>query len=329
MKRRQQRAVTPVWAKAIEVTKRADVLLVTGRGHLSTHIDPRNQDPAEIAGLDLYSRVARYRKRQLTSKKGTTEAGIYQFADANDDNKLVEFVSEFGPVWGDVQPSTERDSAIKLIVEQDLSRLRNEQRIFAAVVELLSQINRNAKADLRKVVRAMASIAPPMQLPRSLPRDFPKIEVRDWNEHEFDDYDTLDYMSVASYATIAIFLLTERETPEHEKRYSVLNYAHLALCEVLNAHPPELVPFGNEAIELPRISDKGIRAALYFKLRLEYLAQRSIGTCLKCGGHFPVLKRGARACSEACRRALRNQKYWNKHKKDLNRNRRQQRATRR
>jgi len=53
-------------------------------------------------------------------------------------------------------------------------------------------------------------------------------------------------------------------------------------------------PTAGNASDRPR----GIRSVLYFELRLDYLAGRQVGKCQNCGGHFPILKRGARACSE-------------------------------
>ena len=91
---------------------------------------------------------------------------------------------------------------------------------------------------------------------------------------------------------------------------------------VLNECPPRLIPFEGEVIELATVPDEGIRPAIYNVLRRDYLAQRAIGTCLHCGNHFPVYKRGTQGCSEPCRRALRNQKYWNKSKATINAERR-------
>ena len=111
--------------------------------------------------------------------------------------------------------------------------------------------------------------------------------------------------------------------PTPKKAASILPWAHKALCMLLNECPPKLVPFDGEVIELPIVPDEGIRDAIYWQLRRDYLAQRAIGNCLNCGGHFPIHKRGARACSETCRRALRNRKYWSKKKNTVNRNRRE------
>jgi hypothetical protein len=316
-------AFTPVWAQEIEVEDQGDVFLVTGRGHLPGPLDVRAVNPTEISGLDLFARFERYAKRQRTKKHGSTEAGIYQFADASDDKKLLAFIKEHGPVWGEVRSSKyDEDGICSLVVAQDRNRLRRQQEIFAAAVELLRQVNRNAKADLEAIVRAMARISSLPQLPRWLPDDR-RISLQ------------LDHLLAADpddffgpWSLIATMLLFSKKISDREKREAVLSHAHLMLCDLFNRYPPRMVPVRGQPIELPNVTQSGILEALYFKLRLDYQAGRAIGTCLHCGGHFPVLKRGARACGEACRRALRNQKYWEKHSKELNRNRRKHGAER-
>src|SRR5215472_1309865 len=204
MKRRKQLIVAPVWAREIEVEEQGDMLLVTGRGHLSGPLEGWDASASDISPLDLLARFTRYARRQRTKKPGATEAGVYQFADAIDDKKRLTFVQEFGPVWGDVRSARDEENGeLTLTVAQDQRRLQREQKVFAAAVELLGQVNRNAKADLEVIVVAMAQIAPPPQLPR-LPRHFPPIEAHDWNEHHLDDLQTMDYMLVGFYAMIAI-----------------------------------------------------------------------------------------------------------------------------
>jgi hypothetical protein len=110
-----------------------------------------------------------------------------------------------------------------------------------------------------------------------------------------------------------------------DKKSAALFWSNLALCTVFNGYPSKLIPYNGEVFEMPEVDDKGIRNAIYWQLRRDYLAQRAIGTCLHCGSHFPVYKRGTQGCSEPCRRALRNQKYWSKSKATINADRREKR----
>jgi hypothetical protein len=292
VKQPRLRLITPVWAQQIEVERRGETLLVKGWGRIPDLIDAREVEPGQISQLDISRRFHRYVLRHLGEPK-TEDAGVYQFADADNDEKLVAFVEEFGPVWGDVRSSKyEENGTFTLTVAQTIKRLRNEQREFAATAKLLQQLNRNSQADSGIIAATMLDLHLP------------------------------------AYCRIMINNFLSTDGPIEKKTGSVLPWAHRALCMVLNEFPPKLVPFSGEVIELPDTCDEGIRNAIYYQLRRDYLAQRTIGTCLNCGGHFQVLKRGARACSESCRRTLRNQQYWSQNKSSVNRNRRKKRTGR-
>jgi len=286
------RLITPVWAQQIEVERQAETLLVTGWGRIPDPIDAREIEPVQISRLDIFQRFHRYVLRHLGETQ-KSDAGVYQFADAHDDEKLIAFVKEFGPVWGEVRSTKyEENGTFTLTVAQSMRRLRNEQREFAATAKLLQQVNRNSQADSAIMTDVMIDIHLP------------------------------------AYRRIMIDNFLSTDGPIEKKTGSVLPWAHRALCMVLNNYPPKLVPFNGDVIELPDTGDEGIRNAIYYQLRRDYLAQRTIGTCLNCGGHFSVYKRGTRGCSESCRRALRNQRYWSKHKKSVNRSRRKKRTDR-
>jgi hypothetical protein len=298
MKQAKLRAIVPVWAQRIEVEKRRDLLLITGWGHISSPIDTRKIEAGRISQLDLLKRFHRYVLSHLNKKGATADAGVYQFADATDDEKLVAFCQEFGPVWGEVRSRNYEDNGTDtLIVAQGMKRLRKEQRKFAATVRLLQQINRPGKANRSAVFDAMNDL-------RIID---PKV------------------LSMAWVLSEEIFSSARSDT---EKAAALLPVAHMVFCELLNDVPPKLAPLNGEVVELPYTRDEGIRNALYYPLRRDYLAQREIGTCLHCGGHFAVFKHGARGCSQTCRTALRNQKYWSENRETVNRSRRKKRTGR-
>jgi len=230
-------------------------------------------------------------------------------------------VEEFGPVWGKVVSSHfEDDSPRTLTVAQSLVQLRREQEIFAAAVKLMQQLNRNAKADPVVMLLAMARILPPQFRP---PDGFPTSKsCRNYVTPLPTGPNTMSYPVAVRFSAVAIDLWCSDGFPKADKKEAVIGLARQVLCDLLNQHSPVLVPIGGEVIELPVIANEGIIQALYFQLRLDFVAQRQIGICLNCGAHFPVLRRGAKACGAGCRTALRNQKYWDAHKKTINRNRR-------
>lgn len=293
MKQPKLRVITPVWAQQIEVKRQGNTLLVTGWGRIPAPVDAQDVRPEQVSKLEIFQRFHNYVLRNLSEKQATEDAGVYQFADATTDEKLIAFVEEFGPVWGKVRSSKyEENGTITLTVAQSMEWLRDEQNQFAAITKILQQVNQNSQADAKIIVAQMFEVS--------------------W---------------LSGYA---LALTSNCQYPDGpaDKEAPALFWANRALCMVLNGYPPKLVPYKGEVFEMPDMSEEGIRNAIYWQLRRDYLAQRAIGNCLNCNGHFPIYKRGARACSESCRRALRNQKYWSKKKNTVNRNRRKQRTRR-
>lgn len=297
MRQPKRLVVTPVWAQQIEVERQGNTLLVTGWGRIPDPFDAKEIASESIAKMDIFRRFRRYVLRHLSEKKTTEDAGVYQFADADTDEKLISFVKEFGPVWGEVRSTKYEDNGTMTIsVAQSMKLLRYHQEEFAAATRLLQLINQKR------------------------------------NTHTAEDcadvFTAIGRMHIPAFAQIVLdnFLLTEGSICQ--KAASILPWAHRALCMVLNEHHPKLIPFDDRAIELPVVQDEGIRDAIYWQLRQDYLAQRAIGTCLHCGGHFPIRRRGAQGCSGSCSRALRNEKYWNENKDSINRDRQGKRAGR-
>ena len=265
-------------------------------GRISNPIDTQKIAPEDISRLDILQQFRRYALRNLGKEQENENAGVYQFADAIDDEKLIDFCVAFGPIAGKVRKKFfHGPTTYMLTVAQSMKGLRDSQKKFAAAVELLQQINRNGRPDRASMLKAMQ--ASQMYHP-NIPSD-----IRSFIEDP------------ASLAGIDI--------PELKKAAFLLPLAKLTLCAILNEFPPQLVPVVGGVVELPRTRDEGIGDALYYPVRLDYIAEREIGTCLFCNGHFSVRKKGTLACSKSCRRALRNQRYWNQHKACINTERRQ------
>jgi hypothetical protein len=323
MKRESQRFISPVWAQIIETETHGDSVLVTGLGHIAGPIAAAEIPPEVIPRLDIFKRLRHYALRQLSTKRGGDTGSVYQFADATDDERLLAFVSEFGPVWGKVVSSPDEDGISRTVaVRQSLKSLRREQEIFSAAVKLLQQLNRNAKADPKEIIFAMTRIVPPGMRP---PDEFPRsVACPNFVTPLPPGPATMNYPVAVRFAALAIDLWCSDGVPADDKRPAVISLARQVLCDLLNQHGPVLVPVEGEVIEVPVMPNEGIREALYFQLRRDFLAHRQIGICLNCGSHFPVFRRGSKGCSKACSTALRNRKYWDTHKKSVNRNRRKQ-----
>jgi hypothetical protein len=282
--RSKAKAITPVWAQRIEVERQGDDLLVTGWGHIPSPLSSLRVPEKDHSKLDILQRLRRYALRHLGQHRENPE--VYQFAGATDDDKLIDFVGEFGPMSGEVlEYKPESGGTWTVTVRETLKALRREQRQFLGLVQIVQQVNRNTRADFDTLCHLLADL----EIDTTKPHDFFRM---------------------------ADALLARSQTPS--KSADLLPTAHWALCNLFSYHQPRLFPIDGEVIELPDVRPEGIQEALYFQLRHDYLAQREIGTCLHCGGHFPVFRHGTRGCKELCRRALRNNAYWTGHKETIN-----------
>ena len=316
-KRKSQTVFTPVWAQVIEVKREDDALLVRGWGHIPFHMSAGDVEPQQIAGIDLLEQFRRSALTRLSAKKGDNAAGIYQFADATDDDKIIAFVKEFGPIAGRVlHDEVDSEFGTKtLTVREEVAQLSRHHKIFCAATDLLGELNRNGRADPKVIVNAMMTIypAPKLFLPQDLPTEIDNLTV------PARPGTSPDVFNPWTWSMLAVRELIEDST---NARQRIVGYGHHALCQLLNCFPLSLVPAdGRQPIELPKIKREGIIDSLYYKLRLDYLAQRQLGVCLNCNGHFPIMRRGARACGDECARVLRNRKYWEKNHKKLNKKR--------
>jgi hypothetical protein len=320
-------AVTPVWAQQIQVERRKDSLLITGWNHFLFHLDGRVVDPVHLPKLDLLAKLRHYMLRNLKHRaEEAQDVGFYQFTEATDDEKLISFVESFGPFWGRIVEREGADEfmAPKLIVRQDLAELRWHQSRFAAAVRLLRELNRREApqkmADAwREMIIAMMTIypVPSAYMPKKgVPAAIAKLAA-------LNKPGTI--MSTEQPWLWSYLALAELASDKSEGRAGrIMEYAHRALCNLLNERPLMLIPAeGTMPVEMPCLQAQGIAGALYYRLRLDYLAGREVGTCLNCGCHFPVKKRGTRGCTPRCRRALKNFRYWSSNSKKINKDRRQ------
>ncbi|WP_263375553.1 hypothetical protein [Granulicella aggregans] len=237
--------------------------------------------------MDIFRHFRGYAVAHLGKDDPYFDGGVYEFAAADNDQKLVAFCEKFGPVCGDLLSlEYQGRGAFKLVVDQSLVQLRRERDRFFAAVRLLNQIRKGADADLNLTKEAIGNIR--------IDDDGTFGMVRFWDK------------------------LSAQVRPENDKFASLMLLAEHALCDLLNECPLKSVPLGGRLFDLPYTEDSGIRSALYHTLRCDYYARRQIGTCLNCGTHFAVTRRGTRGCSQGCRTAIRNREYWERHKAEIN-----------
>jgi hypothetical protein len=284
----------PKWARHIQATKEDNLVIVTGESPYSVGDDP------------LIS---------AQSGPGKSRWMHIEFANAETEPELLDFVSEYGPVDGSFVGKVEQRGATKLsfdtqrwllgraptrsermsgfkkqgfkkvTVEQPIKKLREAQESIAAATRLVALGQLETLAPYETMDRLCGRIA------RSLGAEGPLLSVQD----------QLDFIKsgVASKKTIKQFEQTE---------------ALLAgdlLRQFLDKFPPRLGRVRDRTVELPGYDETGILPILCYLLRQDFLSDvRTIGICERCRRLFVVRRRGAQFCSAECSQLKRALDYY-------------------
>src|SRR2546426_12642075 len=117
-------SLAPRWAEEISVEQTGDILIVSGVNRVST-LGARDERCAENHDLINEYRAAR---RSVVGEKRAGGRLVYlQFANADSDERLIDFVRMHGPLWGFLpayrrsKTSRHRDNVIW--VEESLAAL--------------------------------------------------------------------------------------------------------------------------------------------------------------------------------------------------------------
>jgi hypothetical protein len=310
----EQGFVVARWAARIKVERDGDVLNVCGEGRRFHPVATAKLEPEE----DLF-RVYRESIKSTAEKRTGKSAPHIQFANCRSDEELIQFVERFGPVLGS-GIRTHEDSG-RIWVCQPLDSLRREWTIFAGAARLVSGLRSTAPISASTVAEGLAEIAEGVGMAGI------KTEIR--TSHGFQE-------SPWYGQSIAVDLLPyiAREQPwsdnlpvsEHIRQlrgHAARRYAQIALCQLLNAFSPRLVPVRKEISEYPPYENSGILPALYFMLRQDYMRGQEIKICGRgdCGAFFVVERSGQQFCGAECSRKQRQRDYWQKTGGDLRRER--------
>ncbi len=280
----QDRVTVPAWAGRIKVKPLPGKIVVIG--------ERRVQDAA-IFSRDLPSQSRDLLSRHVPiltigQKQGATPPHL-EFALAKGWADQLKFVRKYGPVWGEVVEPLGR-----VVVEQPISVLRREQKIFGAVTEMVAEVSRAQDGDLKRLeslclkLLAMGGFAP-----------------GDTHEAILDSIGHKQNLP----RNIAPGSRWERQMITDFYTYHV----HWMIGIALDRFPPSLTYFAGRPAELPPHSLKGVLPTLYFMLRKDYLAsQPRIASCanVNCRKLFAIERAGQRFCSAHCSALQRGRDYW-------------------
>jgi hypothetical protein len=289
------------WAEGIEVERKGDSLLLKGQRPAKLEVG-KDSRPGDV--LLAYSRFAQRSKPIAGQLRGGRLAPHVQFANAETDKDLIEFVHKYGPVNGSRSPRPLAKDRTRIEVLESLQCLRRERVFFASALALKAALKTDIEGDIAK---ALVSMIHACSLPGPLEEQ--AFELR-WFEELFlrSKHDGL------------------RGKPLDLERFicslggkRIREYGRYALCLILNSFPPIIVPVEGGLVELPPNEKAGILPALLFWLRRDWLDEHEIRMCAQrdCGKWFKVERGGQRFCSPECSQYQRQREYWERAGKKL------------
>ena len=329
---------TLTWGTDLYVEPNENGLIVTG-------LEPMTRE--ELGGAPDVFRA--YREAAASRRKGwdKLQASHIELANANDDEKLTQFVQHFGPVVvsslrredipmppdPDALSGFERSRSLR-IAQQDWTELRNEQQMFRAALTLVAELERGKETNLQTVRDCIVTI---FEKANQWPGQWHREQQLRMSGLGFDQQATwlFEEDSLRRLAQEGSMGVTPRPTLGERiakkpikptlHRGDVIHAGHLVICELANAFPPRVYPWGETAIEGPHCDlSFGIRPVLYYMLRREYLSKSGVAVCLNsdCRELFEIERAEQHYCSAECSRRQRQRKYWEDQGKELRQKRR-------
>jgi hypothetical protein len=327
-----------IWAFAIEAEQLPDGrILVSGKAPVLEEDLQNERDPH-------YRYLTSVRTRFGQKGSGLLSPHV-RFANASSDQDLLEFVREFGPVAAteiaEVDPERNVEASLEELTGErtligayeDLSRLRNERRIYAAALSLLGELKRGEDKSQRDSIRThISEIADGiMSWPEQWRREKRWREVhaagpipwhfdsdcRDsiWRMKFAADWERPaaprreDYPDSESYGRGVL-----KDSIARAMRLTPYQAGGQALCTLMNSFPTDIKYVGDHPVEtLPFTALKfGIRPSLYLILREVCFGQSGTNICLndRCNRFFVSQREGNVFCSRECSQKYRQRVYW-------------------
>jgi hypothetical protein len=316
------------WADHIHVEARDGGFEVSG-------IRRRRPQPGALEKGNIVVDYAMAIAQGARFEKGADNAPHLKFVRADSDEKLLEFTQTYGPFapvaasvrLGLVEPGCDQEVA----AFEELVRLRRERNTYVAATELLAQIRNKVPAltrigelvdeiwsgifewyfesqdeESRRDELALDVAGPSWvwnngslaQMTHAVSNFSQKMRRKRLRNPELDGHNYL----------IAEPTLGDRDLEQ------IIESSHAVLCAILNGFPSHVRRWRGHSIELPPADLAfGIRPALYYLLRCDYLSDRHIARCPQAHCEEPWFlqsRLGRIFCSEKCERKHRQRKYY-------------------
>ena len=274
---------------------------------------------SELCSCDLVLQYEKARKDRSVGKKRTGKDSPHiRFANAENDDDLIDFVCRFGPVvsmsWKllphALAPGSSREGDLPfqdlMRVRQDLGELRIEHRIYKAAVGLVLELaKKELEFDIDSAKERMDEIAQGIS-------DWQRQWNREKRERGKNPLWRIRADSIRRIAALAKSSPDRFLPPQLDAR--------IVICELVNVFPSLVFPNPPEMHSYIRF---GIRPLLYSLLKREFLHPRDVAICANthCRAIFEVERAHQRFCDDECSRHERQREYWQNRGKTVRRGR--------
>jgi hypothetical protein len=289
------------WAADIEVRVTSERLFIRGTELVSDRLVQRSRDS--------FFRYTQSTKAQTGQERTGMSSPHTQFANASTDEKLIEFVREFGPVVAASVSEVYSGTMPTLKAEQSMDTLRRERQLYAALLTLLAEVDEGkAKASIERIRSCISEIVEGVwywadQFKREQRWRTAQDQLSPWWHFDQKTWEWIVSLNVSAKLNDPPFAGPD-----------AFRSGHLVLCSLINAFRTEVQVFGDQRLEAP-VSDSllfGVRPVLYHILKYEYLRRNAIRICgnVRCNQLFAVERAGQQFCSSLCSRKQRQRDYF-------------------
>lgn len=308
-----------VWGKDISVKVGPDELEVSA-------VVPLLQEEL-AAAPDALREYRRAVSRSWAQKRLGKNSPHIKFANADNDQKLVRFVEQFGPVVVSSVRTEERavppegpfyfpTSQTVVVARQDLAELRDERQVYHAALVLMRELQLK-KCNTQTIQDCISEIAEKVsEWPKQWERERQlRVGGPGYAHQPYWHFGEDNLRHLETYLYWATRKSSGDPWREAVAPPGPISAGHYVMCELVNAFNPLVYPWGDAPVEAPHWDlTAGIRPVLYYVLRREYLQAGGIGICrnTECRNLFEIERSGQEFCGEVCSRLQRQREYWRK-----------------
>ncbi len=323
----RRQIILPPWARQIKVRQTDTYLVVFGK---RWWFHPLKRDPYGDWDMDI---LRGFDEDRTLPPTRPSKAPHSLFARAHTLAKQVEFVQKFGPVLASKIRYMSHDT---VIARQNLKILSFEQQLFSRIFNLTKLINEltsfsrlaylkeetgsekrwillHEDYDFASIAKGVAKRAKEFDsflardriLALEARRDLDRVralvsEIDELMNPSPEDH-LLEFADPSSWRSLSSPFYAKEQISKASS-LDVLDAANELLCSVFNLFPVTLHYAAGMAHYMPEMNPSGIRPALYYLLRLNYLSHREIKLCAhpSCGRYFVPDRTDRIYCSDSC-----------------------------